>query len=196
MRRHACVGLLAVAAAMLLACDDQGPRTPADLVVAPNQPRVPVGGSTRLIVTVVDADGREIVGEPATFESSDSSILTVSRSGILTSVGPLGISLVTVASGDLSTEVEARVVVGPSSLYVSPSYLELVTGEVAALSVTVTDEYGDSIPAPDVRFRTSFPAVAEVTADGHVVGGEPGGTTIDITSGEETRWVQVSVSTP
>ena len=193
MRCQACVALLAVAAAVLVACDDQGPRTPADLVVIPNQPEVPVGGSTRLIVTVVDADGREMVGEPATFESSSPSILTVSRSGILTSVGPLGASVVSVASGDLSTEMEARVVVGPSSLYVSPSYLELVTGQVAALSVTVTDENGDSIPAPDLLFRTSNPVVAEVTAEGHVMGGEPGGATITITSGEHTRRVDVAV---
>jgi hypothetical protein len=126
MRCHPRVGLLAVAAVVLLACDDQGPRTPADLVVVPNLPRVPEGGTTRLIVTVVDADGREIVGEPATFESSAPSILTVSRTGILTSVGPLGTSIVGVASGDLSTEVEARVVVGPSTLYVTPPSLELV----------------------------------------------------------------------
>ena len=194
MRRQACVGLLAVAAAVLLACDDQGPRAPAHLVVSPNLPRVSVGGTTRLIVTVVDADGREIEGEPATFESSDPLILTVSRSGILTSVGTLGTSIVSVASGDLSTEVEATVVVGPSSLYVSPSALELVTGEVAVLSVTVTDENGDSIPAPDVLFRTDFPAVAEVTPDGHVRAGEPGGTTVTVTSGGQTRLVFVAVN--
>jgi trimeric autotransporter adhesin len=193
MRCHPRVGLLAVAAVVLLACDDQGPRTPADLVVVPNLPRVPEGGTTRLIVTVVDADGREIVGEPATFESSAPSILTVSRTGILTSVGPLGTSIVGVASGDLSTEVEARVVVGPSTLYVTPPSLELVRGEVKTLSVTVTDENGDSLPAPDVLFRTSNPVVAEVTAEGHVRGGEPGGATITITSGDQTRRVDVGV---
>jgi uncharacterized protein YjdB len=196
MRCHASVGLLGVAAAVLLACDDQGPRTPADIVIAPNLPRVALGGTTQLTATVVDADGRAIEGEPVTFASSDLSVLTVSESGLLTSVGPLGTSVVSAVSGDVTAEVEARVVVGPSTLYVSPTSLELESGQSAQLSITVTDENGDSIPGPELLLQTSDPSVAVVTSFGYVTGGEPGAATITITSGEHSREVHVAVSAP
>ncbi len=53
------LGSLALAAA-LLGCDDEGPATPADIVVAPNLPRVPMGRTEQLTATVVDARGRAI----------------------------------------------------------------------------------------------------------------------------------------
>ena len=196
MRRHARVSLLGFAAAVLFACDDEGPRTPADIVIAPNLPRVPMGGTTQLTATVVDADGRAIDGEPVTFASSDASVLTVSGSGLLTSVGPLGTSIVSAASGDVAAEVEASVVVGPSTLYVTPASLELEPGESATLTVIVTDENGDSIPGPGVLFRTSNPAVANVTSFGYVSAGEPGGATITLSIGELNREVPVAVAVP
>ena len=125
MRRHARLGLLAVAA-MVLACDDQGPRTPSDVVLTPNLPRVPMGGTLQLTATVVDAEGRAVEGEPVTFASSDLSVLTVGEGGLLTSVGPLGTSAVSAASGDLTTQVEAEVVIGPSALYVTPASFSLL----------------------------------------------------------------------
>ena len=198
MRRPACVSLpgVALAAALLLACDDQGPRTPADIVIAPNLPRVPMGGTTQLTATVVDAEGRAIEDEPVTFTSSDISVLTASEDGLLTSVGPLGTSIVSAASGNLLAEVEARVVVGPSSMFVSPTSLQLEPGEIVRLNVTVTDENGDSMPAPELLFRTDNPAVAQVTEDGYVSGRELGAASVTVSSGEHSRDVSVAVSLP
>ncbi len=196
MSRHARVGLLVVVAAAVLGCDDAGPRTPAHIVIAPNLPRVPMEGTTQLTATVVDADGRAIDGEPVDFQSSDLSVLTVSASGLLTSVGPLGTSIVSAASGDVSAEVEARVVMGPSTLYVSPTSLELAPGEFAQLSYTVTDEAGDPNFDAEVLFRTGDPSVADVTQSGFVTGDEPGAATITVSSGEHSREVLVTVSVP
>jgi uncharacterized protein YjdB len=196
MSCHSRVGLLAVVAAVLLACDDAGPRTPAHIVIAPNLPRVPIGGASQLTVTVVNADGRAIEGEPVTFQSSDVAVLTVSESGLLTSVGPLGASVISAASGDVTAEVEATVVVGPSTLYVSPASLELESGQSASLSITVTDEDGEPIPSAGVLFQTSDPSVADVTTDGRVTGEAPGAATITVSSGEHSRDVLVAVSAP
>jgi uncharacterized protein YjdB len=195
MRRHARLGLFAVAA-MVLACDDQGPRTPSDVVLTPNLPRVPMGGTLQLTATVVDADGRAVEGEPVTFASSDLSVLTVGDDGLLMSVGPLGISVVSAASGDLTAQVEAEVVIGPSALYVTPASLELTSGEFGGLNWTVTDENGDSIPQPLVLFQTSDPLIVDVTDGGSVRGGEPGTATITVTSGDDSQDIPVTVSAP
>ena len=36
--------LIVLALVLPAACEDQGPRTPAEIVITPNQPRVPMGG--------------------------------------------------------------------------------------------------------------------------------------------------------
>ena len=186
---------LLLALASLAACgDDAGPRTPAAIVVTPDAPRVPIGESRQLTATVVDAEGRAIEDEPLTFASSDLSILTVSTTGLLTSVGPVGSSIITVTGGDLERQVEARVVLTPSSMFVSPGSLDLESDESALLSVTVSDENGDSIPGAAVEFQTSDPAVADLIPVGIVTGLAPGTATITVTSGEHRREVPVTVT--
>ena len=155
-----------------------------------------MGGTRQLTATVVDAEGRAIAGEPVTFESSDPSVLTVGESGLLTSAGPLGSSIISAASGSVTTEVEAQVVLGPSAIFVAPASLALHPGEGALLNVTVTDESGDSIPDAEVLWQTSDAAVVAVTASGGVTAGEPGTATITASSGELSREVPVTVSAP
>jgi uncharacterized protein YjdB len=155
-----------------------------------------MGGTEQLTATVVDSEGRAIAGEPVTFESSDPSVLTVGESGLLTSAGPLGSSIISAASGSVATEVEAKVVLGPSAIFVVPSSLALHPGEDASFDVTVTDASGDSIPDADVLWQTSDAAVVTVTAFGGVTAGDPGTATITASSGELSREVPVTVSAP
>jgi len=185
-----------VLAAALSACGDEGPATPADIVIAPNLPRVPMGDTEQLTATVVDADGQAIEGYPVTFRSSDASVLTVSQGGLLTSVGPLGASIISVAAGNVAAEVEARVVPGPSTLIVSPLVLELVTGDRVPLTITVTDENGDLVSTPELLFRTNNSEVAQVSADGFVTGMEQGFTTVTVSSGGLRRQIDVWVDSP
>jgi WD40 repeat protein len=192
VRCHACVGLLGVAAALLLACDDEGPRTPAHVVITPSLPRVMMGQTLQLTATVVDAEGRAIEDEPVSFESSDPSILTVGGSGLLTSVGPRGTSVIRASSGEVSAEVEAEVVLGPSDMFVSPASLSLQTGETAFINVTVTDEHGDSIPNAEFTLETSDAGVAGVSYSA-VGGRSPGSATITVRSGEYVREIPVTV---
>ena len=184
-----------LAPAMLLACgEDLGPRTPAAVVVTPNAPRIPMGETRQLTATVVDADGRAISGEPVTFESSQPSVLTVSETGLLTSVGPVGTSLITAATGDITAEIEAEVILAPSELFVSPASLTLESDESVLLSITVTDENSDSIPDAEFVVHTSNAAIASVSVDGWVTGGEAGTTTVYVTSGDLRRDIPVTVT--
>lgn len=155
-----------------------------------------MGGTQQLTATVVDDQGRAIAGEPVAFESLDESVLTVSESGLLTSVGPLGSSIISAASGSLIAQVEAKVVLGASAVFVTPSTLALEPGEEALLSVTVTDERGDSIPNAEVLWQTSDAAVVGVNAFGEVTAGEAGSATITASSGELSREVPVTVTAP
>jgi uncharacterized protein YjdB len=186
--------LILLTPVLLVACDDQGPRTPADLVVTPNMPQVPMGGTRQLTATVVDADGRAIDGEAVTFESAEPDVVMVSDGGLLTSVGSLDTVTITATSGDLAAEVEAEVVPPPSSLVVSPSSLRLAVGEAVQLYIIVTDEHGDSIPDAELVLETDNAAVASVSVDGVVRGMRSGLATVYVISGEHRRDIAVAVT--
>ena len=195
MRRSLLLVSVLLAPALLSACgEDQGPRTPVAIVLTPNAPRVPAGGTRQLTATVVDDEGRAIPDEPMAFESSEPAVVTVNEAGLLTSVGPLGRATITAASGDLSAEVEAEVVPPPSSLFVSPTSLRLVVGEFVQLYIIVTDENGDSIPNPGLTVHIDDAAVAAVSVEGWVEGKQSGLTLVTITSGEHRREVSVAVT--
>jgi uncharacterized protein YjdB len=186
--------LIILVPVLVVACDDQGPRTPADLVVTPNMPQVPMGGTRQLTATVVDADGRAIEGEAVTFESAEPDVVTVSDGGLLSSVGSLDTVTITATSGDLAAEVQAQVVPPPSSLVVSPSSLRLAVGEVVQLYIIVTDEHGDSIADAEFVLETDNLAVASVSVEGWVVGRRSGLATVYVLSGEHRRDVIVAVT--
>jgi WD40 repeat protein len=184
----------------MLGCgDDLGPRVPAAIAVAPGAPRVLVAGTLQLEATVVDASGREIAGHTVTFESSDTTVLTVDGSGLLTSRGTTGTSLITLASGDLTAIVEARVVLPPSSIVVSPRSLELDTEEQQGLSFTVTETNGVPLPGAEVTFENSDPSILRLESPDwagnvlFVTGLAPGSATVTLTSGELTVEVAVTV---
>ena len=190
-----CIGRTLILVVALAACDE-GPATPADIVIAPNLPRVPMGDSKQVSATVVDADGRAIEGYPVTFRSSDVAVITVSHGGLLTSVGPLGTSIISAAAGELTAEVEATVVLGPSTLMVTPDLLELVVGDRVSLTITVTDENGDIVSDPELFFQTDRPQVAHVSQDGFVTAQGSGFAIVAVTSGGLRRDISVAVSSP
>jgi len=186
--------LIILAPALLVSCGDQGPSTPAAIVVTPTVPRVPMGGTLQLNVAVVNADGQAIEDERVTFESAEPDVVTVSDAGILTSVGSLDTVGITMTSGDLAAEVPALVVPPPSSLVVVPRSLSLTAGEHFQLYIVVTDENGDSITEPDLVLETDNAAVAWVGPGGGVQAGQSGLATLFITSGEHTVDVPVTVT--
>jgi uncharacterized protein YjdB len=185
-----------LASMVLLACGDElGPRIPAAIVIVPNAPRIPSGESRQLTATVVDAAGREIDDERVTFHSSDTTIVTINATGLLTAVGPLGSAIIAAAAGELTGQIEAQVVLAPSAILVTPASLELNRGESAYLSVIVTDEDSEIVPNPVLTFQASNPAVASVDQFGLVTTGSQLGTaTITVASGERQREVTVTVA--
>jgi hypothetical protein len=193
MRPYARSGLLAVAAAVLLGCSDGlGPRVPAAIAVTPAAPEVLIDGTLQLEAAVVDASGREIGGHAIAFESSDTTVLTVNAGGLLTSAGYFGASLIIMTSGDLTATVEAGVVLPPSTLFVRPGSLELDTEEQGSLSFTVTQENDKPLPAAEVSFQSSDPAILRLELaewDNHLLFITPlseGSATVTLTSGAMT----------
>jgi YVTN family beta-propeller protein len=195
-----CARLLVLAAAAwsLVSCgsDPTEPRrVPASIVILPNAPSLPQKSSKQLTATVVDAAGREIAGETVTFESSDTTILTVSPTGLLVSIGPVGSATITVRDGELSGTVDAVVTLLPSAITVTPNPVALQTGFSVQLSVVVTDANAEPVFNPPVTFTSSNPGLVSVTDFGYLTSVAGNGTaTITVVSGTLSTTVPVTVT--
>jgi YVTN family beta-propeller protein len=170
-------------------------RVPASIVILPNAPSLPQKSTKQLMATVVDAAGREIADETVTYESSDTTILTVSSSGLLLSIGPIGTATITVRDGELSGTVDAVVTLVPNTITVSPNPIALQTGFALQVSVVVTDANGDPIVDPPLAFTSSNPGLFTVTDWGYLlsVGGN-GTATLRVVSGTLSTTVPVTVT--
>jgi YVTN family beta-propeller protein len=190
--------VLATAALSLVSCgsDPTEPRrVPASIVILPNAPTLSQKASKQLTATVVDAAGREIADEAVTFESSDTTILTVSPTGLLLSIGPIGTATITVRDGELSGSVDAVVTLLPSTITVSPNPVALQTGFSLQLSVMVTDANGEPILNPTVTFTSSNPGLVTVTEYGYLTSVAGNGTaTLTVGSGTLSTTVPVTVT--
>jgi YVTN family beta-propeller protein len=194
-----CARLLALSALLpLVACgsDSVEPRRiPAAIVIIPNAPRVAQKATKQLTATVVDAAGREIDGETVAFASSDTTLITVSTTGLLVSVGPLGTATITVSDGELTGTVDAEVTLVPSSVTVTPNPIVLQRGLSQLLSAVVSDANGDPVAGAPLTFTSSDPTLVTVTDFGLVtsVGGD-GSATITVTSNALSAAIPVSIS--
>lgn len=80
-----------------------------DLLVAPSSVRIGKNGRAQLVATVVDAVGTAMPSGSITWTSNDQAIVTVSSTGLITSVGPLGSTSITVKSGSFTKTVNVEV---------------------------------------------------------------------------------------
>ena len=81
----------------------------SDLLVAPSSIRIAKNGKAQLVATIVDAVGAAMPSGSVTWTSNDQSIVTVSSTGVVTSVGPLGSTSITVKSGAFTRTVNVQV---------------------------------------------------------------------------------------
>lgn len=185
--------------ALLLSCgdDSNAPRVPADIVLIPNQPVVPQGLTLRLEAKVVDANGRAIQGRHPEFHSADTAVATVSSSGKVTSVGPLGTVRITADLDGLTSFVDVTIVQRIVGIGVTPNPLILNTQLSAGLQVAIVDFQGNPVQVPSgVQFTSSNPALAEVNAFGVVssTGTMEGQLTITVEVDSFTTLVPVTVT--
>jgi uncharacterized protein YjdB len=183
-----------VAGLVALACGDEGPQVPAAIVLTPNVVRVPSGESRQLTATVVDGDGRAVPDVAVGFVSSETAIFTVSEAGLLTAAGPVGTATISASAGAVEASIEAEAVLPASSLVVVPASLTMAADSGTRLSITVTDENGNSIPDAPFLLQIDQPSVAQIVDDGEVFALQAGTATITVTSGELRREIPVTVT--
>ncbi|MBC7894450.1 MAG: Ig-like domain-containing protein [Cytophagaceae bacterium] len=122
---------------------------------------------TNLIVK--DASGVELTGRTAIYESLFPAIATVDSKGLVTGVAPGGGAIKATLEGRTAT-TNIRVLDKVTRVVVTPQNDNVAVGQTRPLTVAVTGANGASIAGRSIRFQSSNPGVATVTAQGVVSG--------------------------
>jgi uncharacterized protein YjdB len=135
------------------------------------------GSDATLSVSARDAGGSSFLPDRLDWSSSDSSVASVSGSGIVTALVP---GSTTIRAGQDGVVAESLVRVDPraASIQVSPPTADLPAGATLLLFASVTDPRGAPIDPPGVTWTSTDPSVATASADGEVTGRSAGSTRI------------------
>jgi trimeric autotransporter adhesin len=168
---------------------------PAELVavvVSPPAANLPSGETQRLTATGEYTDGstQNLSGD-VTWTTSDSSIASVSTTGLVTAGESTGLATITATDSSSTLSGAAAITVLPAELLavsVSPPAANLPSGETQQL--TATGEYSDGSTqnlTTDVTWSTSDGSIASVSSKGLVTAGESTGlATITATDSSST----------
>jgi trimeric autotransporter adhesin len=176
--------LLAIAACGSGSSSSTAPRTLSSLAITPANPSVVIGSTMQLTATGTYSDGATAnLTSSVSWTSSDSTVETVSSSGLVTGVG-LGTAMVTASSGSVSTHTNLPVNPALVSIAVTPATPSILVNGIQQFTATGT--YSDSSQQDitgTVTWSSSDTSVASVNGAGLATGVAAGNATIHATSG-------------
>ena len=167
---------------------------PATLTIAPNAVSLQVGTTQALAATLRDTDGAIVTGRPVTWQSSATSVATVSASGVVTAVAP-GATVITASAAGITGTAGVTVTNVPvATVVVSPSEVALKVGETRDLSATPRSASDAALTGRVVTWSTSAASVATVSSTGEVRAVGAGTATITAASEGRTGTARVTVT--
>ena len=143
-----------------------------------------LGDTARAPIRLEDSNGNSITDiSDVDWTTSNPTVVTVSDSGILTSVAN-GTATITASSGSHSATASVTVNQVASAITLSQNAIEFsVIGDTAQLSASVQDANGNDISGTDVVWATSDESIATVSSSGLVTAVAWGGVEITATAG-------------
>lgn len=167
---------------------------PAEVDVIPESVTFTALGDTRqLTATVRDAAGSALEGIETTYVNGDTTVATVSATGLLTATGPGNTSVVVVAD-TVSATVPVTVDQEPATVAVTPDTANATPGATVPFAAVATDANGNDIDSPDVDWSSSDTGVATVTSGGVATALAAGTTAIVATAGSVADTATLVVS--
>ena len=139
-----------------------------------------VGQQVQTMVKLYDAAGNILTGRTITYTSDNSTVITVSATGVVKGVGS-GNTKMRVSSGGVTVQEPLYVTgtAGPvSSIVVTPSSSALQVGQTAQASATAKDAQGATLSGQTFTWTTSNPSAAIVSGSGLITAVGAGSATI------------------
>ena len=150
----------AVAVVVAAACGSDTSTSPASVSaveLSSTASSLQAGTTLQLGAVARDDHGNVIPNQVVTFSTSNAAILTVSSSGVVTSVGPVGSASITASAGAVTSQpLTLSVIAGVASAILPVSGqsqgARLVGTLADSLVARVTDAFGNGVPASTVSW--------------------------------------------
>lgn len=169
--------------------------TVSTVKVALNAPTLNVGQSTQAVATAFDSSGQSISGLTTTWSTSDTSVATISTSGLVTAKKSGSASVVATVSGKTGSATLTVAAQTAASISVSSNAPSISVGQSTQVTAVVKDASGNVLSTP-VTWSTSSSAIATVSATGLVSGIAAGTATITASSGTVQGSTTINVTAP
>ena len=163
------------------------------IAVSPSSLQLTNGGTQQLSAKLTDASGNSL-SENVAWSSSNSSVATVSSSGVVTAK-QAGSTTITAAAGGASGSSSLTVTPGAvSSVSVSPGSNSIVAGVTQQLAAKLTDAGGSTVSGQSVTWSTSNSSVVSVSSSGLASASHVGSATVTATAGGHSGSATFNVS--
>lgn len=142
----------------------------AKLTVTPATLALHVADTFQLTAIPRDADGVRLVNRGVTWIAGGPSVATVDQQGLVTAIAPGSALLVATSEGQQATVVVNVVARAVAAVRIAPATTTLMAGQSVQLTAASQDDRGNPLTGKVVRWGSSAPNVASVTASGLVTG--------------------------
>ena len=168
----------------------------ASVTVSPASASVPAGQTAQLTATPKDSSGNTLTGRTITWASSNTSVATVSSSGLVRGVVAGSATITATSEGKSGSSAITVTAVPVASVTVSPASATVFVSQTLQLSATPKDANGNTLTGRTITWGSSNNAVATVSSSGLVSGVTAGSATITATSETKSGTAAITVSTP
>src|SRR5204863_431992 len=125
---------------------------------------VQVGQTVQLTATPKDSNGNALSGRTVTWTSSNTSVATVSTSGLVSGVTPGSATITATSEGKSGTASVTVTQVPVATVSLSPATPSIQQGQTVQLTATLKDASGNTLSGRTVTWSSSNTAVATVNS--------------------------------
>src|SRR5881398_905593 len=167
----------------------------ASVTVSPASASVPAGQTVQLSATLRDANGNILTGRSVTWASNNTSVATVTGTGLVTGKVAGSATITATSEGQNGTAAITVTPVPVASVTVTPATAGVAVGSTVQLTATPKDANGNPLTGRVVTWQSSNSAIASVNGSGLVSGAAAGGpVTITATSEGQSGTASITVS--
>jgi len=172
------------------------PAPVASVSLTPAAASVLTGQTVQLTATPKDANGNPLGGRVVTWSSDNTTIATVSASGLVTANAVGSATITATSEGQSGASAITVSTVPVASVAVSPATASLSVGQTVLLTATPKDANGNPLTGRAVTWSTDNGSVATVSGTGLVTAAGAGSATITATSEGKSGTASVTVTAP
>lgn len=171
------------------------PRPTSVTVTPPTVVLSALGATARLSAEVRDQNGQVMAGASVIWASSNTAVVTVDASGLVTAAAN-GTAIVTATAGAASATATATVAQSVSAVAVTPAADTVLVADTVRLSAGASDANGHAVAGAEFSWASSDTLTAVVDGQGLVTGVAAGEAEITATSSGVTGRATLTVAAP